>query len=342
MNPRCEAILQSVRRIAICMASLVALVALAWLLWRPGLDVRDGSHDRGSNAVWIAHGWMGADDWFIRNQKTNQYQQYRDQKSIRELAEKLRRHRVTDVFPHLCPCEPDGELAARDPLQVEKFLDEMKGFRVLPWVGGPNGSGAQLKNPRWRIRFVKNVRVLLTKHPRLAGVHLNIEPLLSGDRDFLLLLSELRSTLPPGKILSVAAYPPPTRWHPFPDLHWEESYFREVARNCDQLAVMMYDVGQKIPKAYQKLMADWTGEVLKWSEGKPVLLGVPTYEDATVEYHYPEVENLTNALHGIHRGLSREALPAHYQGVAIYSDWETTSAEWGYFREHFVRPAAAE
>src|SRR5688572_20150738 len=179
------------------------------------------------------------------------------------------------------------------------------------------------------------IRALLSRHPRLAGVHLNVEPLRSGDKDFLVLLEEIRGGLPPGKVLSLAAYPPPTQWHPFPDVHWEESYFREVARRCDHVAVMMYDAGQKFPKTYQRLMADWTVEVLEWSEGKAVLLGVPTYDDAGVGYHDPKVENLENALLGIHRGLLRKSMAGNYQGVAIYCDWETSDSEWAYFREHF-------
>ena len=83
-------------------------------------------------------------------------------------------------------------------------------------------------------------------------------------------------------------------------------------------------------------MANWTHEVLAWSEGKPVLLGVPTYVDPGVEYHHPEVENLANALLGVHRGLSRQSLPANYQGVAIYCDWETSDQEWAYFAGHFL------
>jgi hypothetical protein len=100
---------------------------------------------------------------------------------------------------------------------------------------------------------------------------------------------------------------------------------------------MMYDAGQQNSKAYQRLMADWTQEVLAWSEGRPVLLGVPTYEDADVGYHNPEVENLRNALLGIHRGLSRATLPANFQGVAIYCDWETSEEEWSHFRDHFLK-----
>jgi len=41
----------------------------------------------------------------------------------------------------------------------------------------------------------------------------------------------------------------------------------------------------------------------------------------------------------VHRGLSRRPLPANYQGVALYCDWETTEAEWIYYRHHFMNQA---
>ncbi|MDB6109344.1 MAG: hypothetical protein JWR69_1094 [Pedosphaera sp.] len=321
------------------MVGAILLIGLpvGYGLWQPGMDIRDGHHDRSSNGIWVAHGWLGADEWFIKNGKTNEFSLYRDPARIRGLAAKLKRHHITDVFPHLCPVEPNGSLPATDSQQVERFLDEFSGCRVMPWIGGPSGSSVRANKPAWRTNFAGHVLELFRDHPRFAGVQLNVEPLTSGDTDFLLLLDELRAAMPPGKILSVAAYPPPTRWQPYPDVHWDESYFREVARRADQMAVMMYDAGQRNPKTYQRLMADWTTEVLAWSEGKAVLLGVPTYEDAGVNYHDPKVENLTNALLGIHSGLTHSALPSNYQGVAIYCDWETDEAEWTYFREHFVK-----
>jgi hypothetical protein len=316
-----------------------ALLVAFWLgsfMWTPGLDIRDGRHDRERNALWLSHGWLGGDEWFVRNGKTNEYARYREPKSISELADKLRRHHITDVFPHLCPAEPDGRLSQVDDVQTERFLDGLAGFRVLPWIGGPNGANVRLQNAKWRSTFTNQVHSLLVTHPRLSGIHLNVEPLPSGDTNFLAFLEEVRVALPQGKLLSIAAYPPPTRWHPYKDVHWDEGYFREVARRCDQLAVMMYDAGQRIPKTYQQLMADWTKEVLAWSDGKFVLLGVPTYTDAGVEYHNPAVENLTNALLGVHRGLSRQTLPTNYQGVAVYCDWETSDGEWAYFQSHFL------
>jgi len=317
---------------------LLLSLCLAYLLWTPGLDIRDGRNDRGSNGIWVSHGWLAGDDWFIRNGKTNEFLRYRDPERIRELAIKLRRHRITDVFPHLCPTAPDGKLPSIDHAQVDRFLEAFDGFRVMPWIGGASGSNVRLGNSQWQSVFTNQVRILLLAFPRLAGVQLNVEPLPSGDTNFLRLLEDLRAALPPGKLLSVASYPPPTRWHPYDDVHWDQFYFREVARHCDQMAVMMYDAAQRIPKTYQCLMADWTRKVLSWSEGKSVLLGVPTYDDAGVGYHDPRVENITNALLGVHRGLSRQPMPASYQGVSIYCDWETSPEEWSYFREHFLNP----
>jgi hypothetical protein len=315
----------------------LAVVAV-YRLWTPDLDIRDGRHDRGRNGIWLAHGWLGADEWFVRHGKTNQFARYRGVAPVRELAARLRRHHVTDVFPHLCPAEDDGQIPPVDARQTELFLDEFNGIRVIPWIGGVKDNQVQADDAMWRSKFAASVKSLMAAHPRLAGVQLNVEPLPSGDRGFLLLLEELRVALETNKIVSVAAYPPPTRWHPYESVHWNEPYFREVARRCDQMAVMMYDTALRLDKVYQRLMADWTREVLAWSEGKPVLLGVPTYLDTGVGYHVPEVENLTNAILGIHRGLSRQVLPASYQGVAIYCEWETDAGEWKFLREHFLKP----
>src|SRR6185436_8895266 len=104
------------------------------------LDLQDGRHDRQRNGIWLAHGWLGGDDWFVRYGKTNEFARYRDPAKIRELASKLRQHHISDVFLHLCPAGEDGSIPEVDSAQVERFLDAFAGFRVLPWVGGPSGS----------------------------------------------------------------------------------------------------------------------------------------------------------------------------------------------------------
>jgi hypothetical protein len=326
-------------RVFIAIMVIIMVAAVGYYLWKPGIDFTDGRHDRGHNAIWLGHGWMGGDDWFADNAKKDKIGHFRSVQSISELADNLKRHHITDVFPHLCPAEPTGNLPSVDDEQIERFLDNFRGFRVIPWVGGPNGSSAVISNKRWRANFTAAVLKLMREHPRLGGIHLNIEPLPSGDPDYLLLLDEIKKTLPRDKVLSIAAYPPPTRWHPIPELHWDETYFRAVAKRVDQISVMMYDAAQSFSKPYQKLVAAWSVLVLEWSEGKPVLLGVPAYDDAGVGYHNPQVENLTNALLGVHRGLEVVGNVTNFQGIAIYSEWEISENEWHHLREHFLGPA---
>jgi hypothetical protein len=206
----------------------LGVLAFAYLVWSPGKRVHDGRHDLRTNGIWIQHGWLGDDSWFKRNRKDKVL--FRKDRQIQKLAELLAGHGVKYVFPHVCPCNPSGTIAPVDPVQTERFLDHFRDFAVVPWVGGVLDVHCSPGSPRWRANFVSSVVDLLKKHPRLAGVQLNIEPMPTGNSGFLALLDELRQAMPDGKILSVAAYPPPTIWHPFPEVHWDESYFRQVAQ----------------------------------------------------------------------------------------------------------------
>jgi len=319
--------------------AILAPIGIAYAIWSPGEDDRSGRHDRRLNGIWMQHGWLGDDAWFVENGKVDRMPELRDQARIAKMLHDLRSHGVTDLFPHLCPASDDGSIAPHDDAQIERFLDAAAAeqgswtdpMRVLPWIGGRRESTAHVEDPAWRRAFVASARGLLEEHPRLAGVHANIEPWRDGDAAGLALLDELRAGLPPGKLLSVSGYPPPTIWHPFRDVHWQEPYFREVSRRCDQIAVMAYDTALRQEKIYRWLVASWTRDVIAWSEGADILIGVPTYDDSGTPWHVPRVENLENALLGIHAGLGlggEVELPARYQGVAIYSDWETSEDEW--------------
>ncbi|MBI3272327.1 MAG: hypothetical protein HYZ53_25270 [Planctomycetes bacterium] len=104
------------------------------------------------------------------------------------------------------------------------------------------------------------------------------------------------------------------------------------------MAVMLYDTAIRQQATYRSLMADWTEQVVAWSTPTPVLLGLPTYDDAGVSYHFPEAENLATALLGVHAGLARLGTPPDaYGGIALYCEWETDDAEWAHLAEHFLR-----
>ncbi len=127
---------------------------------------------------------------------------------------------------------------------------------------------------------------------------------------------------------------PPTRWHRFPDVHWQLSYINRIARHCDQLAVMMYDTAIPLEKFYVKLMTDWTQQLVSAVRptGCELLLGIPAYEDVGVGYHHPRVENIGSAL----RGIAASDRLYRIGGIAIYCEWEMTDAKWQRWRK-FMR-----
>ena len=328
------------RRRNFWLGGLLALALLlgARALWNPGLTIRDGSHDRARNAIWIGHGWLGADSWFDSNQKKARF---RSVQNIAALAQLCRENNIRDLYPHLTPTQDDGAMSDWDDSQVERFLDGTKELRVLPWVGGRRGTHIEPSDPAKTARFAVSAGDLFKKHPRLAGVHLNVEPWHSGDAAMLKLLEQLRAALPPGKILSVAAYTPSVPFNPF-KITWTRNYIEAVAARCDQMAFMLYDSSIHDRKIYQWFYARWTQTLLDWTRGTKteVVFGVPTYGAAGPKlgpvYHNPRVENLSNALRGLHRGLADYgALPPHYAGAAIYCEWETEAAEWQLWREEF-------
>lgn len=293
------------------------------------------AYDKGENGIWVQHGWLGDDVWF--KSTGNNKSDFRSKRKVLELARRLRDHRIAYVYPHLCPTAETGELPGVDHEQTELVLDGLQDIRVVPWVGGVYRKHCLPESKEWRTNFISSVRALLDTHPRLAGVQINIEPMPSGHPEYLLLLSELKSALPKGKMLSVAAYPPPTDFQPNMLVHWEEDYFKDVSQRVDQMVPMMYDTAIRAPNEYVALMTKWTRESLLWAGKTDVLLGLPAYDDAWAGYHDPKVENLENSLIGFKRGLLGFSIPPNnYRGVALYCDWEMDSEEWKTFSRIFL------
>lgn len=96
----CAIVFVSMRRRSWLRLALLAIVAcIAYALWSPGERVTDGRHDRGRNAIWMGHGWLGHDDWFVINEKTAFIPNFRRRERLEQMARVLRVHHVADVFP---------------------------------------------------------------------------------------------------------------------------------------------------------------------------------------------------------------------------------------------------
>lgn len=315
---------------------VVCFAGLSHSIWFAEKSVanRQVNFNRGTNGLWMEHGWLGADSWFRENNKPAGYAaHYRQVEILSQLAAHFNKHDISDLFPHLAPTNIAGSIPAVNHEQTQRFLKAMNGFRVMPWVGGVLGKQVFLNNTQWRDNFTASIKKLLVTYPKFSGIHINIEPNPSGNQAFLELLEEIRAVMPAGKVLSIAAFPPPFFLQPYPELHWEKIYYEKVASRADQLVVMSYDTALPWAWAYRWLMAVWTKETIEWSDKTPVLIGIPAYNDKWASYHDPDVENMPNALAGINSGLSgMPNIPSQYQGVAIYSGWEMTPKKWSYFK----------
>ena len=322
-NPLIGKIAKSMLRIVIALTVILGIPAICYLFWQPGCDMPLPEYR--SNAIWIGHGWLGDDSWMLRNQRRKE--DFRSPEKITALLKKLSENHISIVYPHLCPAQYNGKIAPYDSAQIERFLDLAEKFhiKVIPWIGGVLDESARIADADWRKNFVDSAAELLRKHPRLSGVQINIEPLPEGNVDLLRILDALRPLMQ-GKILSVAAYPPPTRWHPFPNVHWRTAYINRIARHCDQLAVMMYDTAIPLEKFYIDLMTRWTISLTGTMHltGCELILGIPAYEDAGVGYHHPRVENISSAL----RGISASGRTDKIGGIAIYCEWEMNETKW--------------
>lgn len=316
------------------MAICVGLGFGAYTLWQSGLVVRDGRNNRNQNAMWIGHGWLGGDSWFEENKRRKE--DFRTRAHLQNLVKLCAQNGISDIYPHLCPASKEGSIPEWDDKQVERLLDATPKLRVLPWIGGRLDGDSQIDSPQWRAKFVASALKLVRAHPRLAGVHLNFEPWVSENTSMLAMLDELRKALPDGKLISVSAYPPRDFFYPF-RRGWSEDHFSQVAKRCDQMVLMSYDSSAQQIKLYQWFMARWTRSSLELAASAPrppqILMGVPTYDDvstpAGLKYHNSQVESPENAILGIHQGLSKwQKPPAHFQGIAIYSEWVTDEDEW--------------
>ncbi len=169
-------------------------------------------------------------------------------------------------------------------------------------------------------------------------MQLDYEMCKDGDKTFLQLLRETRSSLSKDKLLSVAT----PMWLPlaFHAWGWSENYFAQVAGSCDQIVVMGYDSALFFPRHYVWLMQQQsirvTRSVARGNSQYRVLVGIPTYKDGGISHHL-HAENIRMALKGVREGLADEnANLSAFASVAIFSYDSTNHSEWQTYRNFWL------
>ncbi|MFK4691993.1 glycoside hydrolase family 18 protein [Streptomyces pristinaespiralis] len=323
------------KRIALALA-LVLLVpplagAVALRINYAG-DLRDGTRTRGKDAIWLGHAWVDG---------------RKKDADVRAFAERIRGTGIKDLYVHAGPLEHDGTLPRDRYPRARWLLDavhrEMPGIRVQAWLGDvlANGGPDGLRlDARSRDAVVGSARQILDAG--FEGVHFDLEPLLSGDRDYLSLLGDLRElTREREAQLSVAAH----QIDPLPAAHrvnaavsgrekwWSQEFFGEVARRVDQIAVMSYDTWMPLEGMYGGYVAQQTALALEVTpEGTDLLMGLPFFHEDDLGHH-EDAETVAAAVRGTRLGLGRTDRDRKRFGVALYVDFAAEEGDWKAYRE---------
>ena len=324
--------------LALVLALLVPLLAAesALRLNYTG-DPKKGTYTRNRDAIWLGHAW-------VDGRKT--------EADVNALAHRLEGTGIRDLYVHAGPLEHNGTLP-RSAYPKASWLTKTlhsraPRLRVQAWLGdvlateGP--TGMRLERPATRAAVVASTREILAAG--FDGVHFDLEPLHSGDRDYLTLLDSLRSvTRAHHALLSVAAH----QIDPLPGFHafwgtvaghpkwWSQRFFGQVARRVDQIAVMSYDTMQPLQSLYGGYVAQQTSLALEVTPpSTDLLMGLPFYHENRFG-HWNHAETVPAAVRGVRLGLSRTDADRSRFGVALYVDFAATEADWRAYRDGWVR-----
>ncbi|MFD7993597.1 glycoside hydrolase family 18 protein [Streptomyces mexicanus] len=330
------------RRVRRAVLALVLALLLPLLAAEAALRVNyagetaDGTSTRGRDALWLGHAW-------VDGRKTDA--------DVAALARRLRGTGVRDLYVHAGPLEHDGTLPSTAyrtaPWLVKAVHRALPGVRVQAWLGDvlatESPDGLRLERAATRAAVVASTRAVLAAG--FDGVHFDLEPLHSGDRNYLGLLDDLRAlTRAHHAPLSVAAH----QIDPLPGFHslwgtltnhpkwWSQAYFGEVARRVDQIAVMSYDTMQPLPSLYGGYVAQQTSLALEVTPaGTDLLMGLPFFHENRFG-HWAHAETVPAAVRGVRLGLSRTDRDRARFGVALYVDFAATEDDWAAYRDGWV------
>ncbi len=294
----------------ILLAIIIFLVQWGWV--SPDIPTNDCSLNQ--NAAWISVDWTS---------------QPVDEMAVAQLAEDMSARQIRYIFPFTTYVKSDGSFSPSYTYAAEfisQFRRSNQETYVLAWVGVPLDQVNQAdKNTRKKITtFVFD----LVNVAAFDGVHLDVEPVLTGNQNYLLFLDEVRTAIGSEFLISIASNP----WVsiainklPFVNgLRWDDEYYQAVATRVDQIATMTYDSFTPHPVFYRLWMREQVKGISNSLRDSDVelLIGVSISREHTTS-HDPSVENMRSGLAGICAGLfdSSDAEQA-VQGVAIYADWE--------------------
>ncbi|SEG55090.1 hypothetical protein SAMN05216223_106171 [Actinacidiphila yanglinensis] len=293
---------------------------------------------RGHDAVWLGHAWVDGT---------------RTPAELALLRARVRGTGIHDLYVHTGPLSADGSLDPQLYPAAAAFIAdvhrELPGIRVQAWLGDTVAHGGtpglHLDDRAVRERIRDSAQQVLDAG--FEGVHLDLEPVLSGDAGYLRTLEAVHElTGDRGVPLSAAA----PQIDPLPHLHalsqlafthpkwWSQRYFGQVAARVDQIAVMAYDTSMPTESLFGGYVAQQTSLALHVTPATTnLLIGLPGYHTEDMGHH-GYAETVGAAVRGARVSLARTARDRRAFGLALYVDFGASTGDWTAYRTGWGTP----
>jgi hypothetical protein len=288
----------------------------------------------GGDGLWIGHMWVDGRE---------------DAASVAKLAATVKADGIKDVFVHDGPLNDDGTLPVQlDPRSAwfaATFHKLAPGVRLQAWLGQEVGTGSNelnLADKATQARVVASVEYALDVQG-FDGVHLDMEPVPSGNWGYVQLLEQVHAvTEVRGKYLSIAAdqLEPTMGMMALSDTlaghahFWSEGYLHQLAGLVDEVALMNYDTWIPTSAAYAGYTKLETQIALHaMPSGVHLIMGLPAYPPNPPTHD--SGETVPAAITGVRLAVG-SGTPANV-GVALYVDFAATLGDWEAYEDDWVK-----
>jgi hypothetical protein len=330
---RAGAALAAVATVAVA-ASLTAGLSLAHL-------------DRGAAAGWARSSGHDA-LWMGRIWATGTY----TRADLDLMAARLRDSGISDVYVFAGQLNAGGQLDPAGYADARSFLAAFRAalprVQVSAWISGVLGRGhISLASAATRDRIVASAAA--AERAGFGGVHYDLEPVPSGDQDYLRLLDATDAMRPRPEPLSVSV----PKLEPLPGLRlpwqlggvgpvfWTTGYLAQVAGRVNQVALMAYDTTMPFGSWYGGYVVRQAELALRAVPARVrLLIGVPCYHYTNLA-HFASAETVAAAVRGVRVALTAQRARGRDVGVALFADYSATPQDWRSYVSGWLRPGRA-
>lgn len=326
-------------RVAAGAAAVLALLTAACLGTGLALTRLDSgpaaawARSSGNDALWMGRIWAQGDD---------------TRAQFAQMASRIRDSGISDVYVFVGQMSPDGHLDPRRYAGAGPFLaafhTALPRVRVSAWMSGVLGGGnISLASTATRDRIAASAAAVL--RAGFTGIHYDLEPVPSGDGDYLRLLAATSDLRPRPEPLSVSV----PKLEPLPGLRlpwqvahvgpvfWTPAYLTAVSRHVDQVDLMAYDTTMPFPSWYGGYVARETELALgAVPAGTRLLVGIPCYHYSNLAHH-ASAETVAAAVHGVRVALTATGSQHRVVGVALFADYSSTQQDWDSYVSSWLR-----